>query len=54
MSSDIKRFNSRSVKNFVLDHIIEVLLIILVVVMSLASKTFLPGRTGPISSGTCL
>jgi len=40
MSSDIKRFNSRSAKNFVLDHIIEVLLIILVVVMTFASKTF--------------
>jgi ribose/xylose/arabinose/galactoside ABC-type transport system permease subunit len=40
MTNEIRRFQSRNIRNFALDHIIEVLLIILVVVMSLASKTF--------------
>ena len=40
MTNEIKKFNTRSAKNFFLDHIIEVLLIVLVTVMALASHTF--------------
>lgn len=40
MTTELRKFNSRRSKNFIMDHIIEVLLIILVVVMTFASKTF--------------
>ena len=41
MNSILEPANTRRAKNFVLDHIIEILLIILVIAMSFASNTFL-------------